>query len=692
MASPYDSLSDEQLLELVEQKRAKKLAEPVGGTDKKPGPLSEARAPKTLAGIVQGGAELVNVFAVPGALETVGRAVFEKKEPGAGFIEGIGQRLEKAEKKTVLPTQAARVESIAPNLRALVQNPLAFIKAPFDDEAYSTARALVKKEAGVQERNVNQEAADVAETVGGLAALVVGGVPLAAKGIAGLKGVMKGAKAASKELAKGAKPTGKSLASLAKEADDVLSDLGKGLPEGAKPKAIARAKTLQRELLGKLPKDVERALFERTENVQNLFNEAMSGTKDVGVYDLVVQGRNQIDEAKNLVGTTIGEFEKVLDDDYVTKFDPDALGSLVNKFRKKTTLSNRESALSGVDQKFVSDIDRLLSGDQMSVGDVRAVMRRLEDRLKPTEIWGGQKSSTQADVLANELWQNMDAAVQDIYPGYKEAKTAYKTLLDDVKVVDQKLSGQNAESFVENLFGANKEQIRGEVQKAFESTKEAVQNIKKVSAEANTVSKKVNAKVVERINALKSQFKDPKFKDAQAFFDAIAERKAARRLTEFGDKDADEAARLIQQYVQPRVDKARGAGAAVSASLAALISRDPVTIGVSSFAGSSLAGGLSRAVLSNVAKRKYSAENLLKQIAKAKGAPSSLQKLANEVANVSKKYGGKAAERFLEAVPATEKEKTFINAYLTTMGGTSQMQRAAMEKLNEEGLIDDVQE
>lgn len=579
---------------------------------------------KGAVGVATGVGEAMNPLAIPNSLEVLARAPFQDVDQSKDFTSRIGERFEKARKSAWLPE--ARIEQIAPGIRTGVRavGQLATGEIPKLGSIYS--EEVGKQEAFKESLPAgSQEAGEIGT---GLLSLGM----LAKQGITAIKTL------AGK--AKGLKPP----ADIVKRADEALSNLGAIERKG--PQKVLR------EMTGPLPVEIENAIINRTSNVQAILNDPNAKNS---VFESVEGLRKNLADAKELIGQSVGNFRRLLGQNNTTKFETDAVLDLLKQAKNDIKTASGNIVADAGDVNLINKYETLLKNPTLktkearnfiTVGDTIKIIDQLDADLQP--FYTGKKYSVTLKNLS-DLRKAMDGDLAQMYVPYKQVKGLYEQHLDSVNKIDSKIKSTGAESFLSNLYGANKTEAQLLVQDAIKQGNEAAKSLTELSKDITTGTRTLNKRAMDLVTQIREQAASVKMPDAKVFMDDLADKLAARRLTSLSDKDADEIQRLVNAYVGPRKAIAAGAGGTVLAALGLKLGGYGGGA-VGGYLGSKVAGGLADISLTAKAKRTYDLQNVLNRIQESKSAPGDLKKFITDSKIILEKFGDDTYQKFLNAV------------------------------------------
>jgi hypothetical protein len=633
-----EHLSDDELDKLYQQSLSKPKLENLsddeldrlyqGSLQKKSGPGVGERLGKGVIGGTVGVAEAINPLNIPHNLEILGRAPFQDVNQNASLFDRISERFQKAEKSSITPDIGIN-KVIAPALRA-----------PFTRrEGQSLSDAFKSEQASQNEFN----SGDI-KTGNELAQLGMG--------VYGLAGLIKGAVKAAPKLAGFAERAVKTVGSKAEEAIKSLSNVSENAVLNAKdPSKLTKAKLLLDKIAGNLPDEVSKAIFERTENVKHLMN----NPEKASVMDTVQTIRKNIDDTENLIGSAVGEYKNFLRGKNDIRLDNSPLIDLINSMGNRTRLSGGENidpadiASLGKYYKLIQNPTKAqkLPRNYITVGDTVKIIDQLDNDLQP--FYHGTDTGPRMQNLS-ALRRAMDAGLEDKFPAFKETKVLYKQFQDNASLIRQKIDSTGAESFLANIYGANKTENRTLLKSLIDQGQESAQSLKNLSRSVKSGDRLNNMRFDKITNTIESAAENVKTKTGQEFLDQIAEKVAARRLNNFGDKDADQLDRLIRDYSKAYEAIGQTVGGAAGAVLGAGMMGAPGagvgTLAIGS-AGKSL-GGLYGTVKG---KQLFNIDRVLNLIEESKEAPTGLRNIAKNIRFIAQKFDKNMAQKFFDSLP-----------------------------------------
>lgn len=653
----YSKLSDEDLLKEVEK-------ENISLSTPKKSFFESVVVPgaKGIAGATIGAAESFNPLNFPRSIEALGRGIGKtaaKAYLGEGFhpIESLGE----AEEESVMPDLSVK-KFVAPAIRTSLQAPGALAKGGFDELG-----SVFRKEKASQELFQEDPAVSTGQTIGELGSLGIG-----------LGVTLKNSKTLSK--------IGESLNKLKglKAADEIQ------MP-AFNLSRLKEAKDFQKQLLGDLAPEMEEAIFENTKEVRNLYKGPQEGRSILSTVDNM---RNQLKVNKDLLGDAIGEFRYAIVSDKPQLFDQSLTVKGLKDFINSQRLSGGTSILDPRDQRVISEIGQLLvnpnkrgKSTPVTTRDATLIVDKIDDHLKKAGYYEG-KNLTKTNQFLHTIRSGIDEELASMYPAYKEMKGRYKSFIDDYSQVQSRIEGMGAESFVGNLFGRNKTETRELLERLMnqgEETAKAFKNSVKDGLNFSDAHQNYNLALL----ALEDKAAGIKFQSGKDLMKEIANKAAARKLSDVGDKDADILRNLINQYVEGRVEGAvrkvekagligTGVGGTVGGWMGLKLG-GPQSAMIGSGSGGLLgnlsAKGFVRAMQGDVrgkalreAESIYNIDRLFDVIEKSKEAAPETKKLFKGAQWISSKFGPEAAESFLNKVGLTSTVKNDLEKAAAIMG------------------------
>lgn len=643
-------------LDLLKQKKQQSIGEANGNT----AGIAE-KVGKNLGGFVTGlsigTAENINPLNIPRGLETIGRGAgitAGKLATGEGF-HPFTSISEAAKGPFITPDLSLR--KVAPAIRAGVQ-------APFSLRTFSQ---ILKEEQSAQDVIQGNPAVEAGELTANLGGAAVGLGQLAIQ--------------ASKKLPKFVEKltTLRGLKTIEQAPTEI---------SGISRQQLLKAKDLQRQLLGDLAPEMEKALFENTKAVRELVQGPQEGRS---VLSSVENMRKQLMTNKQILGDSIGEFRYAIVSDAPQKFDTSLAIKSLNEFKRQRALSGGKSILDPREANELENIRGLLvnpsKGEQireLTTRDATLVVDKLDDYLTKQGFYEG-KNVTKTNQYLLELRNSIDEELAALYPAYKELKGRYKDFIDDYQSIQNKIEGLGAESFAANLFGRNKTETRELVERLMNKGDDTAKAFKQAVMDAKNISS-INQKYNTALADLKTKADGIKFQSGKDLMNEIANKAMARKLSEISDKDADILRNLINQYTQSKVESAEkavktietlagGVGGSIGAWLGYKMGQPTIGALAGGYIAGKGAGLLKRAAQGDVrgkalkeAEGMFSIERLLDEVQKVKTVSPETRGLAKNIQWINKKFGPEAAEAFLNKVNLTSNFKNDFEKVISAMG------------------------
>jgi hypothetical protein len=603
-----------------------------------------SRAAKFATGAAVGAAEAMNplnLASIPHVAETLGRAAaLEESDPKLGFLGNIKNRIQKGSEHAFIPDPDLSINRvIAPGIRAAIET-------PFSEKSLSEN---FKSEQESQNRFNSGDLKtgnDLAQT---------------AAGLYGLASLTKSAVKTAPKLAGFAESAIKTVGSKADEAMKSLQSITESSTLNAQdPSKLVKAKLLLDKIAGNLPDEVSKAIFARTEQVKQLMN----NPEKASVFETAKEIRSHVDNTENLIGGAVGEYKEFLRHKNDIRLDNAPLVEMIEGFKQKNTLGSGET-LSPSANASLDNVERLISNptpatrtprNYITVGDTVKIMDQLDAELQPYYN-GTDRSPAMLNKL--RLRQAMDGALEDKFPAFKETKILYKQFQDNATLIRSRIDNTNAESFLSNIYGANKTENRALLKSLVDQGQEAAASLQRLSKTVKSGDSATNMRFTAITDGIESAAEKVKVRSGQEFLDQIADKVAARRLKSFGDKDADELDRLIRDYAKYYETYGKTIGGAAGSILGAKTA-GIAGAGMGSIIGGSFGGSVGNLYGTAKGKQIFNVDRVFALIQESKESPKSLRKIAQDAQFLANKFDKNIASKFIETIPMDQKSLEFL--------------------------------
>lgn len=659
---------------------------------------------KGAVGATVGVAEAVNPLSLPRAIETGVRAFGEEADPEKSLLGRVGERLQKADEKSVLPR--LNIDQLAAGTRTAAR-----VAGEVGTGSIPDVTTIFKEEMKSQEDFNENFLPEGSKQIGELGAGVVAlgslakDAPKVFKAAQGLSGkalekmaALRGLKAVGSEsvlnLGKNFKNKGREVLGIALEDAKLVE----------RPKdQLQKANELASQLLGDVAPEVGEAMFKRTERVEELLR---SNRDARSLLPEVEKLREDIQGSRDLAGEMIGHFKDFIRRDKDTIINTRGSVQRLGQVRNELALSSGESTMTRGDLRLLEEYQKILKAPvkgpravgsyERSASDVMKIIDKLDADLQGyyNGNLGDNVSRTFMSKLADVRGVLKDE-LHTMYPAYAEADNLFSLQKEAGEAIVKKIDGLGAESFVSNLFGANKTEVRNQLESLIALNKRTAESIKKLPLNAKSGSRDLNTAANQITKTFREAAKKTNFQDAQAFLNDVADKVAARQLNQvsnsgLSDFPADRIRRLTDDYVknavtlaQSRAGKAAGSALApVGAAGGSLLGffmtsaggplaqmSGAITVGGAGAAGayaagSKMAGGLAgllaKANAEKQAKELFSPFKLLEYIKKAKSVDPKVKQVADDILFVQKELGTDSAALFMNIIPMTPKMKSAL--------------------------------
>lgn len=410
-----------------------------------------------------------------------------------------------------------------------------------------------------------------------------------------------------------------------------LASGAKGLLKGSVAKRAAKAEEAVikdiKYLTGEGEGAVMDAMVKRPEKVR----EALQSGK-LGVDDLAVKLGEHLEQKKKMLGETVGTFREVAMADNEPTIRVGKEVQRLNRIEDELKTSAGASVLSKSELSEINEIRTLLpkltekGGAKISPRDAVLISDKVFQILERSKAKPGNISSAVEYELRQLRRAIKDSARNSTGIGkeWALADEAYAKMEDLSGDIQRQLSGDNRASFVDRLLNKNKDPLRDRLAEALDLAE------------------------------------DKPIKSSNAFFDALADTKAAQGLKALdvtkSDPIRDQANRVYQEWLR----RGTMAGATIASGMGAK------SMGVAGAMVGVPAGGLvGRVAVSPFARYMGSPGRLLKNAEKAKTLSKEAKKLAKDMGFMQEHFGVEGANILFNAakgLPAFNQLKTWAEA------------------------------
>ena len=470
------------------------------------------------------------------------------------------------------------------------------------------------------------------------------------------------------QMVKGMGPAAKQLVS---KIDEIRQSLRSGSLDWSRFKNSQEA---VRQILGDLPTDLKKALFERTDQVKKLLSEGKTGA-----FDTVKEVRAQLATNKQILGEAVGELRNAVTTGAPEQYDPKALVKTIDDLVSKSKFSGGESSLDPKDLAVLERFKNVATNNNqpLTTRDASILVSKIDDHLSKQGYWDGE-NRTATNKALHEIRRAVDAEIADRYPAYKEVKLRWQAFEQQYQRVKGRIENLNAESFFSNIFGANKTETREIVEDLMNQGKETADAFKGAVNDAKNISS-TNQNYNDAVVKLKEMAGGLKTRTGQDLMNELANKAIARRLANLADKDSDELRAMIRTYVDNNVKKAESYGSLAGGGVLGYVGQKtggPVAAGALGLAGAKVGGQIGgaagKAYYTRKADKIFNVYTLLDKIAREQKKLPVAAEFADKVLWLSKTLGEGAADAFLAKVPMSgelgSQLKTGFDAVLAGAG------------------------
>lgn len=597
---------------------------------------------------------------IPHFAEAIVRAPGEEVNQSQGFLGKIYDKLSQASEHSTIPP--VDVDTIEKTINAGSKYISGIVK-DFANQILGNPTSVVKPSYS-DIADAEQSKIDKANQVPGYqAGLTAGNVGSAAYGLVALASSLKGMAGSLMGL-RGA---------------DAIQETA-----AANPKALAEAKKLSEELVGKLGHEMESHLFKTdTKAIEAMVKGGPDARQTLPMVENI---RNELSQNKEVLGSAIGELRGVITSNDKTVFDTTFAQNKMNELQSKYTLSGGTSSLTSRQKGVFENVQNLLKNpgadgatNAFTTKDADLIIKKIDSELSASGYYKALDMGQKVDPVMHDLSQlrqGMDAEIADMYPQYKAIKTAYADFEQAYHPFQSRLAENRGESFVANLSGANKAELRKNFEGLLNKGKDTVSLFKELSAEVSTGSAVHDASFAKSVQALKDSAAKIKFQDGKDVMNEVTNRAVASKLANLSDMEADRIRQLVIDRADSKATKYAGLAGSVAAGIAHVagigeISAGAVTAGAAKF--------LLKGPLTNQARSYLTAENLFKLIAESRET-SAVREAAKTISTTFDKLGPASGMALISGIKLTPEMESAINRAAAVAGGMTATQKLGEKK------------
>lgn len=641
--------------------------------------VSPSDAAKFTGGVGMGVAEAVNPLAIPNSLETLARAPFETTPAGTPFYKKPFVALQQASQKDVIPPMD--LDTIGAVTRAAIRK--VGDVATGDSTPFSQ---LLSQEQQNQQAAFGNKPFQTGKLVGEAGMAITNLAALAKSIPEGIASTLTKLRGTQSIIDTG--EAGEELAQGAEAAATLPPNTIANPPEGTlDPQAFKQAVTLQKQLIGDLGPELREALYERTDNIKNLLEQGPEAFSNMGTVDQI---RNQLAATRQVIGESVGQLRNAITQNKDTIFDTSFAQDALNDIKRANTLSGGSSALSSQQQNWLDTFQTMLqnptaagnagkNANTFSTRDASIVISKLDDFLTQHGFYDAMDKGQKTDQVLNQLFnvrQGMDSELANMYPAYKAVKTQFSDFMDLYSPFQNRVNGMNAESFISNLFGKNKTELRSNLENLLNQSNETVDAFQNATKSVKTGSAAANAQFSQAVDALRQKASTLKFQDGSDILNSIADKAVASKLSSLTDTEADRIARVVSENRLQSVNKYEAVGETLGAT-AGGTAGGGFGAAVGSFAGRNAGKALGTFMTRNLPQN-YTPEKLFQLLAQSKQQPSNIRTAAKGVL-AAFKLGPQAGLQLLNSLGVDTQLGNAVQKTIVGLQGTSGGVKAAKD-------------
>lgn len=613
--------------------KKKELIQSAVNKSEDPGLL--AKIGRGIVGFTVGVAENANILNLPRSLEVLGRAAFIPQEG----TNGVADEIKVAEQNAVMPDLS--LSKVAPMARAGARMAGKMItgEMPTGEEVSSVLREENKAQEDFNKWTPkgSQEGGQIFSALVGLASLgkSLGGM-LKGEGVFGLS---KEAKAAAEKL---------------KATENLQS-----------------AKDSLKDIVGKLQPEIEKAIVERTSDVQK----AMQDPNNAGsLFKSVQDLRSHIDGTQDLIGKSVGTLRNAIASENNVKLDTTPLLQMLSraegdvKLASGNVLSNKDLGLINKYSNFLANPTEVkkIPRNYITLGDTSRIIDQLDSDL--SGFYSGKETSATLRNLKG-LRDELDATLANQIPAYKETKVLYDGFINTAGQIRRTMDSTNAESFLNNLFGQSKTETRFLLEDLANQGQEAAASLKQLSTSVKSGSSDRNLKIGKAIDSIYEAADKTSFKAGKQFLEDIANKIAARKLNGSPDVVQDQIRSLTNNFVNLKTSEGQTVGAIIGSVVGGTggmksIIGGPVGTGIGALIGKQVGGTIGKTIAMNKAKDLYNVDNIIQRIVESKNATEKLKDVASSADFISKNVSPEDAKSFFELIRLAPKDSEALRNIL----------------------------
>lgn len=404
------------------------------------------------------------------------------------------------------------------------------------------------------------------ETAGGLAALAAGGVE-------GVRGLLKGSPI---------KQALKAESGVIKNTKYLLNE-----PEGP----------------------IMDAILQRPEQVAELYKQ-----QKFGVDDLAGVVSSALDKKQAQLGTNVGAFRDAAKADTKPSIATAPILQGLSKVEADSKLANGTSVISPKDQGKIDELKSFLSDKKISPRDALAITDWIDNNTNYNAVSTGNISQSVANAIGTfrgKIKGLVRGASKDM-EAWAKADDQYSNFVEEAKGLQDKFSGDQRISAVQNLLNPSKEPI-----------KERLANALNIGSEAGP----------------------SKAQPADDFFAQLADRRAAQGMKALDvskvDPIRDQTNRVFQKWMKIGESVGTAVGAGIGAKLKG-------TTGA--FVGAPVGGFAGHMIAQPFARYMASPERILEKAIKAKDLSKQAKDLATDLSFLQKTFGTEGANMLVNTI------------------------------------------
>jgi len=437
--------------------------------------------------------------------------------------------------------------------------------------------------------------------------------------------------------------------------------------KGLSSNQIKQSAELQRKLLGELPKELQNALYNNTEQIKTLL---AGDSESRSALPTVQKIRDSLNSNFQTLTEAASEFRKALTTDKPDVFDTSIITNKIDDFISGNKMSGGRGTMASGDVDKLNNIKNYLENkvhvdpilnaegkvsNLIDTRDASIMIDKIDDVLVRDGFYEG-KNKTRTNSLLSEIRGSIDEELAARYPAWKETKQRWADFKDNYEALQGKLGlgdkqGLNAENFINDLFGRGKTETRQLLESTLNKAQETKDAFQKGLQHSDNISE-TNQAYNNVVAGLRKKADQIKVIGGKEVMDEITNKAIARKLSTLSDPQQDTIRNLVETYTDSKINKIKGATTTAGSLLsgaAGMSTHNPVysMLGLGLTYGANQAvEGIARPIIQAKAEKLYSLQRLLDAVEKDKKAAESSGKIVEATKYIWDKLGPDSALEF----------------------------------------------